>query len=418
VATADLLVIGGGIVGVTAALEAKRRDPGTRVVLVEKEDDVARHASGRNSGVLHAGLYYRPGGLKARLAREGNESLTRYCLERGVPIRRCGKLIVATRPEEDPVLDELLRRGRANGVEIHDVDAPAARALEPVARVSRRALWVPSTASVDPAAVTRALADDARAAGVQVRTGERFVAWRDGEVVTARRGGVGRERRGDRGGRGGASTEWWSAGYVLNAAGAYADVVARAFGFGDGYRIVPFKGRYLKATGPVPLARHIYPVPDLRYPFLGVHVSVAVDGSVIVGPTATPVLGREQYGVPVGPGEAAAGALRLGRLLGHPANAALRRLGLLELRRRSRTALLREAGALARDLPGPRHWTPGRPGIRAQLVDTRRWRLEDDFVYQADDRSLHVLNAVSPAFTCALPLARHLLDIVERTRGS
>jgi (S)-2-hydroxyglutarate dehydrogenase len=394
---ADLLVIGGGIVGITAALEAKRRDPGARIVVLEKEHDVARHASGRNSGVLHAGLYYQPGGLKARLAREGNERLTRYCVDRGLPIRRCGKLIVATSEADHTDLDELLRRGRANGVELHGVDEAGARELEPAARVHGRALWVPSTASVDPTAVTRSLSHDARAAGVEVRTGEAFIAWKDG---------VARTSRGS-----------WAPGYVLNAAGAHADTVARAFGFGDGYRIIPFKGRYLRSTATMAVGRHIYPVPDLRYPFLGAHFTVAVDGSVWVGPTATPVLGREQYGFRVGAWEAAAGALALGQLLGARHNAGLRRLGLLELRHRSRTALLRHAERLARGVPPPRSWKPGRPGIRAQLVDVRRWMLEDDFVYQGDDRSLHVLNAVSPAFTCALPLAEHLLSITERKRA-
>jgi (S)-2-hydroxyglutarate dehydrogenase len=209
----------------------------------------------------------------------------------------------------------------------------------------------------------------------------------------------------------------WSPGYVINAAGAHADTVARAFGFGDGYRIMPFKGRYLRATGPVGVSRHIYPVPDLRVPFLGVHLTIAVTGEVWVGPTATPVLGREHYGWGVGPGEAVSGAAALARLLGAPANAGVRRLGLLEIRRRPRGALLREAGRLARGLPGPGGWVAGTPGIRAQLVDTRRWKLEDDFVYQSDDRSLHVLNAVSPAFTSSLPLAEHIVDIVGSARA-
>jgi (S)-2-hydroxyglutarate dehydrogenase len=389
-------VIGGGIVGVATALEVRRREPGARIVLVEKEDDVARHASGRNSGVLHAGLYYRPGGLKARLARDGCARLTRYCTERGLPINRCGKLIVPTHERDEPVLDELFRRARANGVEIHEVDQVTARELDPAARVRGRAAWVPSTASVDPAATVRALAADARLAGIEIFTGEAFVAWRekDGVVTTSRRR--------------------WSTGYVLNAAGAHADTVARGFGFGEGYRIIPFKGRYLAAPSPAaPVRRHIYPVPDLRNPFLGVHLTVAVDGSVWVGPTATPVLGREHYGLRVGPAEAVAGLVALARLLGAPSNAGLRRLAGLEIRRRWPGQLLREAGRLARGLPPGRAWRAGTPGIRAQLVNTRTWTLEDDFVYQADDRSLHVLNAVSPAFTSALPLAEVLADAMD-----
>ena len=389
-------MIGGGIVGLATALEAKRRHPGRRVVLLEKERRVGRHASGRNSGILHAGIYYPPGTLKARFAREGNRRLTEFCLARQLPIRRCGKLIVAAGPEQQAALDELLRRGRANGVDLAEVDEGEARKLEPAARVEDRALFSPSTSSVDPGEVVRALAEETRDRGVEVRTGEAFRAMRRGVVV------AGRER--------------WSAGYVVNAAGAHADRVARAFGFGRGYRLVPFKGRYLRSRATLKVRRHIYPVPDLRYPFLGVHVTVSPTGEVWLGPTATPVLGREQYRAP-GPDPTMAGtAWALARLLAAPHNTGLRRLALDEIRRHSRRALVAEGARLVRDLPPAGAWAAVRPGIRAQLVDARTWKLEDDFVYEADDRSLHVLNAVSPGFTCALPLAEHLLDIIEGNR--
>ncbi len=415
-ATADFLVIGGGIVGVTVAMEAARRYPGRRVVLLEKEDDVARHASGRNSGVLHAGLYYPAGSLKARFAREGNRRMTEYCGERGLPINRCGKLVVARSDAEQAGLDELLRRGRGNGVELEEVDEAQARELDPAARVRDRALFSPNTASVDPGAVVRALADDARALGVEVRRGEPVV---DGNAGRGGAAGGETHRGADSGVVVRTERETWSAGYVVNAAGAYADRVAGWFGFGAGYRILPFKGRYLRAESPVQIRRHIYPVPDLRYPFLGVHFTVAVNGDVWIGPTATPVLGKEQYDFRhLPPGEAVQNARRLGFLLLSRHNSGLRRLAVKEIRRHSRRALVAEAGTLARGLPPARRWAPLRPGIRAQLVDTRTWSLVDDFVYQADDRSLHVLNAVSPGFTCAFPLAEHLLDIIDRKRDT
>ena len=397
---ADLLVVGGGVVGLTTALEWKRRRPADRVVVLEKEPAVARHASGRNSGVLHAGLYYPPGSLKATFARDGNARMARYCRERGLPIRRNGKLVVATRPSELAALDRILTRARASGVEVEQVGPEEARELEPRARVEHRAIWSPSTASVDPVVVMESLADDARQIGIDVRLGERFVARRsaDGTIITDRAS--------------------WSAGYVLNAAGGYADRVARAFGRGGGYRIIPFKGRYLRAEVPVQVERHIYPVPDLRYPFLGVHVTVGVEGGVWLGPTATPVLGREQYGaVPAHPREALGMALGLAFLLSRRHNTGLRRLAFYEMKLQSKRVLVGEAGRLARDLPQPGAWRPARPGIRAQLVDTRRWKLEDDFVYEADSESCHVLNAVSPAFTCAFPLAEHLVDRMEGIRA-
>jgi L-2-hydroxyglutarate oxidase LhgO len=396
---ADLLVVGGGIVGIATALEWKRRDPASRVVVLEKEPAVARHASGRNSGVLHAGLYYAPGSLKARFARDGNARLTEYCEARALPIRRCGKLLVATTPAEQATLETLLERGRAAGVSLEAVDQKTVQELEPGARVQGWALFSPTTSSVDPEAVVRALAADARAAGVEIRLAEAFLSWRERDRVVETTGGR------------------WAVGFVLNAAGAHADRVARAFGFGGGYRIMPFMGRYLRAREPVPVSRHIYPVPDLRYPFLGVHVTVAVDGTAWLGPTATPVLGREHYGAfDVGVSEAAVTAARLARLLASPHNSGLRRLAVREVKLRTKGALVRRAARLVDGLPGPRAWEHGRPGIRAQLVDTRRWKLEDDFVYEADGGSCHVLNAVSPAFTCALPLAEHLADSIEGIR--
>jgi L-2-hydroxyglutarate oxidase len=395
--TADFLVLGGGIVGVTTALEARRRHPGSRVVLLEKEPELAAHSSGRNSGVLHAGLYYTPGSLKARFTRAGNERLTAYCRERSLPIRECGKLILAFGDREQAELDELLRRGRANGVPLEEVDEAEARRLEPAARVVDRALFSPTTAAVDPVAVTRSLADDARSAGVEIRAGEAFVDRENGTVRTT----AGR----------------WSPGYVVNAAGVHADRIAWRFGFGRSHRIIPFKGRYVRSRAGIGVRRHVYPVPDLRYPFLGVHLTVAVDGSVWIGPSASPALGREQYRLrDLRPGEALSGARSLLPLLAVPANAGLRRLAVREMKGHSRRALIAQASRLVRDLPASGRWVRGRPGIRAQLVDTRTWKLEDDFVYEADDRSCHVLNAVSPGFTCSLPLAEHLVDIMEGIR--
>ena len=403
--TPDWLIVGAGIVGLTTALEARRRDPGGSVVVLEKEDRPGRHASGRNSGVLHAGIYYTPGSLKARIAREGNRRLTEYCLARELPINRCGKLILAATEAEQAGLDELLRRGRANGVTLEAVDEAQVRALDPAARANGRAIFSPTTSSIDPGAVMAALAADARDAGIEIRTREPFVGADvmagDGRVRAARV----RTTRGH-----------YDPGYLVNAAGGHADRVARHYGFAQHHRIMPFKGRYLRATAETGVRRHLYPVPDLRYPFLGVHFTVAVDGTVWIGPTATPVLGREQYGWRVGLREALDTAGGLARLLLAPHNTGLRRLASREVRLHSHRAMVDEAGKLATGLPLARYWETGRPGIRAQLVDTREWKLEDDFVYEADGRSLHVLNAVSPGFTCALPLAEHLLDLIEGIR--
>jgi (S)-2-hydroxyglutarate dehydrogenase len=382
VIAADYLVVGGGVIGLSVARELKRRHRGARVVVVDKEPRLAAHASGRNSGVLHAGFYYTPDSLKARFTRVGNERLTEYCLERKLPIRRCGKLVVARNEAELPQLDELHRRGIANGVALRIVSAAEAREIEPRAKVFERAIWSPSTSTVDPRAVMESLQRDAIAEGIEILLDTTY-------------------RRRD-----------FSAGFVVNAAGLYADVVAREHGFSQHHRILPFKGRYLYSSeAPGALRTHVYPVPDPRFPFLGIHLTVAIDGSVKIGPTAAPAFWREQYGALENfrLGELADVALRGAALLTR--DAALRRHAIAELRK-TRRGIVALAATLAENVRAADYTRWGKPGIRAQLYDIRRHTLEMDFVIEGDARSLHILNAVSPGFTCALPFAEHVADRV------
>jgi L-2-hydroxyglutarate oxidase LhgO len=381
------------------ALELRRRYPDAPVALLEKEPDWGRHASGRNSGVLHAGFYYSSDSLKARFAREGNRQLTAYCANRGLPINRCGKLVVARNAAEFAGLDELLRRGRANGVALEELTVAEAHRLEPRATTFERALFSPTTASVDPVAVLRSLVQDARVAGVVLYPETAYLG-RAGAAVRTSAGTI-------------------TPGYVVNAAGAYADRVAHDWGFGAQYRILPFRGLYLEAEPGSPAFRtHIYPVPDLAQPFLGVHVTVGVGGRTTLGPTATPAFWREHYGGMRGFSLAECASIvarEAGLFLRN--NFGFRRLALEELRKYSRRHLLALAAPLAEGIRDEhfRRWGP--PGIRAQLVDIRARRLEMDFKYEGDDRSFHVLNAVSPGFTCALPFAAHLVEQVVRLRG-
>lgn len=398
-AATDFLVIGGGVMGLTLALEARRRHPGARVTVLEKEAACGLHASGRNSGVLHAGFYYTADSLKARFTRDGQRAMAAYCEERGLGINRCGKLVVARSEDDLPGLDELLRRARANGVELYEVDEAEARRLEPRARTVERALWSPSTASVDPARVMASLARDAEAAGVEVRTGTRYLG-RTADGVRTSSGTV-------------------SAGYVVNAAGLYADRVARDFGFSGDFRILPFRGLYLYAElGDGFLRRHVYPVPELRYPFLGVHFTVTAAGRVKIGPTALPALWREHYRGLDGfrwdefleVGRRVAGLYRADDF-------AFRALARRELSKGWKAALVRLASGLVSAPLDRLGWRWGKPGIRAQLVNVRERRLEMDFRCEGDDRSFHVLNAVSPAFTCAFPFASHVFDRIDRRLG-
>lgn len=393
--TRDFLVVGGGVVGLSIARELKRRHPAASVAVVDKEEGPSLHGSGRNSGVLHAGFYYTADSLKARFTRAGNLAWTAYCRERALPLRACGKLVVATRPEELSTLDELFKRGKANGVPVELVDEKAAREIEPRARTLGRALHSPSTAVVDPVACLAALAQDARREGVELRWSNPYLG-REGRVVRTKAGKV-------------------EAGFVVNAAGLYADRVARDFGFGERYRILPFKGLYLYSDEPAGAFRaHVYPVPDIRNPFLGVHFTVTVDGRVKIGPTAIPALWRENYGGLSGfsATEMAEIALRqAGLLLG--AGFDFRSLALEEIRKNSRRVMVGLAARLA-DGVEPRNYRRwGKPGIRAQLMDVRSRSLVMDFLFEGDERSLHVLNAVSPGFTCAMPFASFVVDKVD-----
>lgn len=397
--TCDFLVIGAGVVGLSIGRELKRRWPDASVVVIDKEDAPDRHASGRNSGVLHAGFYYTADSLKARFTRAGNAAWSAYCRERALPLRACGKLVVATRADELPVLDELLRRGRANGVPVEIVDAAAAREIEPRARVFERALHSPTTAVVDPAACMAALAEDARREGVSLRFRAGYRGRRGARVLTA--------------------AGEFEAGFVINAAGLYADRVARDFDFSKKYRILPFKGLYLYSDEPPgAFCAHIYPVPDIRNPFLGVHCTVTADGRAKIGPTAIPALWRENYEGLSGFSAAELGEIALrqaGLFLG--AGFDFRHLALEEIRKNSRRVMVGLAARLIDGVAPEQYRRWGRPGIRAQLLDIETRTLVMDFLLEGDRKSLHVLNAVSPGFTCAFPFAAHVVDRVAESGG-
>jgi L-2-hydroxyglutarate oxidase LhgO len=399
VETCDFLVVGGGVVGLSVARELKRRRSGASVILLEKEADCGEHASGRNSGVLHAGFYYPADSLKARLTRDGNRRLSAFCAERGLPLNRCGKLVLPRSDEEDRALDELFRRARANGVEVAEVDEKTAREIEPRAKVRRRALWSPTTAVTDPRRVVAALRAEAEAAGVSVRAG---TAW------TGARGTVARTSAGP-----------VEAGFTVNAAGLQADRVARAYGFSSRYAVLPFKGLYLYSDeAPGSFRTNLYPVPDPRYPFLGVHFTVAADGRAKIGPTAVPALWREHYG-----GLSRFSLDEFVRIAALQARLFLtsewdfRRLAWEEIRKQSRARMVELAGSLAEGVALRDYARWGKPGLRAQLVDLGTGRLVGDFLWEGDGRSLHVLNAVSPGFTCSLPFADLLCDRIEQTAG-
>lgn len=389
----DILIIGAGIMGLAMARHLRKKFPARSVVLIEKEPDICRHASGRNSGVLHAGFYYSADSLKARFTREGNRDLTDYCRARGLKINPCRKVVVTRTEEELEALFELERRGRANGVDVRIIDEKELASIDPNVRTRSRALLSPTTATVDPVQVCGSIRDELVRDGVALHCNCRYERSLGGNAVKTSRG-------------------IFEAGLIINAAGLYADRIARDFGFGADYVIIPFKGIYLKYCGSDrPVSMNVYPVPDLRNPFLGVHYTITVDGTVKIGPTAIPALWRENYG--------GAGNFRAGEFFQIVSREAVlfarnsfgfRSLALEEMKKYHKKYFIGLAAGMVREIDRDRFNEWSRPGIRAQLLDLRTNRLVQDFVVESDGHSIHILNAVSPAFTGSFPFSRWIID--------
>ncbi|WP_234539023.1 L-2-hydroxyglutarate oxidase [Streptomyces shenzhenensis] len=383
----DVLVIGGGIVGLSTAYAITRAAPGTRVTLLEKEAGPARHQTGRNSGVIHSGIYYRPGSLKARFAVKGAAEMVKFCAEYGIAHAVTGKLIVATERAELPRLHALVQRGRENGIPVRELGAAQIGEYEPEVR-GLAAIHVGTTGVCDFVGVARQLG---RASGAEIRYGAQVVRVdrrpERGVAVLTARGDVVRAR------------------VLVNCAGLYCDEVARLAGDEPGMRIVPFRGEYYELARPELVRGLVYPVPDPAFPFLGVHLTRGIDGGVHIGPNAVPALAREGYGWGVvRPWEVAGtlawpGAWALARRHWRYGGGELRR----SVSKKAFTAAVRrllpaaEEGDLVR----------AAAGVRAQAV-LRDGTLVDDFLIKEAPRTVHVLNAPSPAATASLPIGREV----------
>lgn len=393
----DFLVIGAGIVGLTIACELKRRHPDTKVRILEKETTPGLHSSGRNSGVLHSGIYYPPASLKARVCGQGAKEMAAYCKSRGLPLNPIGKVLVATRIEDDPQIDLLASRAESNGIVAELIDEQTLREIEPEARsATGRALFVASTSVGSPQAVMQAMLEDAATLGVDVSCSAQIIRASDQQSEVVLKNG-----------------EKISYGHVVNAAGLHADRIAHLFDVGQSYTLLPFKGIYWKLNPKAGLdIRHlIYPVPDLRVPFLGVHTTTSTDGTIYLGPTAVPAFGRENYrsieGVTVSELARISTLLLRQYALGHDG---FRQLAWQEGRRYFKPWFAEAARAILPKLK-PDHLLPTeKVGIRAQMLDRTTGRLVTDFLVESGKNSTHVLNAISPAWTSSFPFARYVCD--------
>lgn len=394
----DIVMIGGGIIGLATALALVERAPGLRLAVLDKEARLASHQSSHNSGVIHAGIYYTPGSEKARLCVHGVRLLRAFCDEHGIRYDRCGKVIVATTPDELPRLERLYERGIANGVEgLVRIGPERLRELEPFA-CGLQALYSPATAVVDFGQVATAMAGILQNRGTAILTQGclRGVARTDdGFALETTRGSL-------------------HARALINCAGLYADHVARLMGVRSAIHIVPFRGEYYHLR---PERRHlvrglIYPVPDPAFPFLGIHLTRTIHGVVEAGPNAVVALAREGYSYRhIRLGEAA-------HMFAYPGfwrmAARYWRFGLYEIYRSvSKSAFVRALRRLVPDIAGA-DIVPGLTGVRAQAVE-RDGMLVDDFRIAETPRAVHVLNAPSPAATASLAIGRYIADLAART---
>ncbi len=392
----DVAVVGAGIVGLATARAVAERLPGAAICVLEKEGVVGAHQTGHNSGVIHTGLYYAPGSLKARLCVEGHRLMREFCEDEGITVRRCGKVVVATSEEGLPRLEELYLRGTANGLRgLRRLDADGLREIEPHA-AGLAGLAVPDACAVDFSAVAERMAEGLTGEVVLESPLEAVNVGKANSRVLLSAGGRTIRAR-----------------LLVNCAGLYSDQVARLSGAEVDVRIIPFRGEYYKLTerAAAKVKSHIYPVPDPAFPFLGVHFTRRVDDTVEVGPNAVLALGKEHYrGSSPNLSECAA-------MLGFPGFWRLARrnwrAGATEFRRRSRRGFARSAQALMPALTMA-DLRPGGSGVRAQAV-TRSGRLVDGFLIEHTPGCLHVLNAPSPAATASLAIGRHVAALaVER----
>jgi L-2-hydroxyglutarate oxidase LhgO len=379
-------------VGISIGIAYLEDFPGSTVVIADKEDQIGKHASGRNSGVLHAGFYYSPESLKAKFCREGNMALRALVKKHGIPLREVGKVVVTRNEEEDARLESLFQRGLHNKVELELLDESELSKYEPLAVTKNRFLWSPTTAVSEPGLVIAALRKEFEKLGGKIHLTERINLKVSGNEIQD-------------------SNNKYDSKLIVNAAGAQADRISREIDVGLDYAMLPFMGVYrYTRQDQLSLKRLVYPVPHPLNPFLGVHFTVTVDGLVKIGPTAIPIVGREQYSIREGWSivdsvQAVKSAAALVKGESHNLGSILKS----EWPKIMLSKLVQESAELVPTAIGVKNWKKKPPGIRAQLVHLPSGKLEQDFVVRRHLNSVHVLNAVSPGWTSAIPFGKWLV---------
>lgn len=391
----DFLIVGGGIVGLTVARELRKRYPAASIAILEKEAALGKHASGRNSGVLHSGIYYDSSTLKAKVCAEGARRMKAFAAEHGINCQHSGKVIVATSPQDLPVLERLLKNARENNIRAERMNEQGIHQIEPHAGIYKQGIYCPDTAVIESKSVLLKLREILTAERVEI-----FLSAPVTSVEVATRKVI-------------SPVGEFNYGYLFNCAGASADKLAKYYGLGLDYTLVPFKGIYYKLRPERAHLVHanIYPVPDINQPFLGVHLTRVASGEVYAGPTAIPALGRENYGILQGAqlGESLRIGFEIARmyLVNHQN---FRRLAHTELSKYRKKNFYSALSKLMPELTYDDLVPSDKVGIRPQLINVREKKLEMDYVIEKTDSSLHVLNAISPAFTSSFAFAELIVD--------
>lgn len=382
----DYLIVGSGIIGMTIAYELLQSNKNIKIAIIDKEDDVAKHASGRNSGVLHAGFYYSEDSLKAKFTVEGNKLMKQFCKDSEISVKETKKVVVAKDEEEINGIYELQKRAEKNGVDTKIISEKEVSEIDPNIKTYKKALFSPTTASVDPKEVCFKLRDILKENKVDFFFNMPFES---------------------------CNLEY---SYLINCAGAYADRIAQKFGLAKEYVMLPFKGIYLKyMLNKSDIKTNIYPVPNLANPFLGVHYTITSDGSIKIGPTAIPAFWRENY-----KGFDNFNLKEMLEIVYYEAKLFLlnafnfRNLAIEEMKNYNSRTFIQKAKSMVKNIEND--FKPIPAGIRAQLLNTKNNELVQDFVVENGKNSTHILNAVSPAFTCSFAFAKYVVNEIEKNK--
>lgn len=380
--TADFVIIGAGVIGLTIALEIRLKYPNSKIIIIEKEKEVGLHASGRNSGVLHAGFYYTKDSMKAQFTKEGNFFMKEFCKENDIPINHCGKLVMARNENEMRILDELFQRGKNNNIELIKVTKEEVKEIEPLARLSTEyAMFSPTTASVSPVKVMNTLKERCKEKNIDILYNTNYF-----EIKNQ-----------------------LSYGFIFNCAGLYVDKIATDLGLEHEFAVLPFKGVYLEEIQiSNRLKTNIYPVPNIENPFLGVHFTIKENGAIKLGPTALPCFWNENYSI-----KENFILNEFGNLLKLNAIFFSKfkniKFAINEIKYLFKSNILKECNSFLLQDFKISDFKYAKPGIRAQIFNKKTKSLEMDFIFQKHNNQMHLINAVSPAFTCSFAIAKFVV---------